>query len=314
MPQASRTAEYMALFRALESARGRNVRLFTDPWAKRFLNPTFRIAAVLAQFPLINSALSRFIDWRWPGARTSGVARTRYIDEAVTGVIDEGLSQIVILGAGFDSRAYRIPGVAKSHVFEVDHPDTSRTKQNYLRKSLGRLPGHVSYVSIDFNRQPAAEVMRNAGLDLNRPTFFLWEGVTNYLTEHAVDTTLRYVATAAAHSRILFTYIHRDVLRAGSTFFASDSVRTTVRDIGEPWTFGFDPAELPHYLQARGLRLLSDVDSRTYRAQYMGLRGRHLRGYEFYRIALAEVPDRSAPPFPAAHASLASQRDRHAQS
>lgn len=293
MSGSSRTAEYMALFRALETARAPSVRLFSDPWAKSFLSPKLRLAAAAASLPPLHSAICAFIDWRWPGARSSGVARTRYIDEALRRGVRDGLCQIVILGAGFDSRAYRIPALAATRVFEVDQPETSLAKQRCLRKSLGRLPAHVAYVAFDFNRASPAEVMGDAGFDAGRPTFFLWEGVTNYLTERAVDATLRYVASAPAGSRILFTYIHRDVLRGGPAFAADRRARSLVSNVGEPWTFGFEPAELPGYLRARGLHLLCDVDSIAYRACYMGAEGRHLRGYEFYRIAVAEVSGRA---------------------
>ncbi|HML07655.1 MAG TPA: class I SAM-dependent methyltransferase [Xanthobacteraceae bacterium] len=296
MLRPSRTAEYMALFRALESARRRDARLFSDPWAKRFLRPSLRIAAAAACLPPVNSAISAFIDQRWPGARPSGIARTRYIDEALTDALQDGLDQVVILGAGFDSRAYRIPGIVRARVFEVDRPATSRIKQAVLRRTLGTLPSHVTYIAVDFNRNSLAQALGAVAIDLDRPIFFLWEGVTNYLTEHAVDATLRYAATAVGRSRILFTYVDRDVLRPRGTFRGTAAVRDLLREVGEPWTFGFAPAELPHYLDARQLRLISDVDSLTYRARYMGRQGRHLIGYEFYRIAVAEVMDHHSTP------------------
>ncbi len=174
--------------------------------------------------------------------------------------------------------------------------DTSLTKQDVVRRISGSLPPHVSYVVTDFNRNSLAATMRSAHFDCNRRTFFLWEGVTNYLTAQAVDATFRYVARTAAQSRILFTYIHRDVLRARTAFRGSATVRDLVRAGGEPWTFGFDPMELPKYLERRGLRLVSDLDSRACRARYMGEQGRHLIGYEFYRIAVAEVTGRPTTP------------------
>jgi methyltransferase (TIGR00027 family) len=257
-----------------------------------------------ARLSPLNAAICRFIDRRWPGARTSALARTRYIDEALTGALSNGLTQVVILGAGFDSRAYRIPGIANAHVFEVDHPDTSQTKQQIVSNVLAGTPPHVSFVSIDFNRQDLGEVMRSTGLDLDRPIFFLWEGVTHYLTDAAVDATFKFVATAAALSRIVFTYIHRDVLGPEYTFHCAGRARNQVRDVGEAWTFGFEPSELPEYLQARGLNLISDIDSTKYRAQYMGNRARHLIGFEFYRIASAEVTKRGVSALLAHSASI----------
>src|SRR5579862_3148429 len=121
----SRTAEFMAFFRALETAAHPRKRLFNDPWANGFLRPPLRAVALLAQLPPLRALICRFIDKRWPGARTSGVARTRYIDEVVNEALSCGITQLVILGAGFDSRASRLRGLAHARVFEVDHPNTS---------------------------------------------------------------------------------------------------------------------------------------------------------------------------------------------
>src|SRR2546429_468606 len=120
---ASRTAEYMALFRALESSRpSSRSRLFEDPFAYGFLRPALRRVVRLSRLPLGSSPVAWFIDWRWPGARASGIARTRFIDDALIYTLREGVGQVVILGAGFDCRAYRVRGIDRARVFEVDHP------------------------------------------------------------------------------------------------------------------------------------------------------------------------------------------------
>jgi methyltransferase (TIGR00027 family) len=119
--RASQTAEFMALFRALESTRPSTRRLFEDPLAVRFLPFGLRMAAGAARVRVGHSIVCSYIDRRWPGARTSGVARTSLIDEAVNGALKSGIEQVVISGAGFDSRPYRLPAMFKSSVFEVDH-------------------------------------------------------------------------------------------------------------------------------------------------------------------------------------------------
>ena len=289
--QHSRTAEYMALFRALETARGPGTRLFDDPWARRFLRPSLRAIAALARVPPLGRTISHFIDRRWPGGRTSGIARTRFIDEVVCEKLRYDCRQIVLLGAGFDCRAYRLPEAAQARFFEVDHPNTSAAKQDVVLHALGKKPAHVTFVAIDFNRQSLGEVLKSSGLDLARPVLFLWEGVTNYLTAEAVDATFRYVATAASGSGILFTYVHSDVLKPKASFAGLEAVQHLLDNASEPWTFGFDPAELPAYLAARGLRLVSDLGAVDYRACTMGEAGARSVGYEFYRAAVAEIID-----------------------
>src|SRR5262245_33166906 len=210
--EASRTAEYMALFRALASARPAARRLFEDRFARAFLRPRLRFVVGLARLPLVGRLVPAFIDHRWPGARTSGVARTRFIDDVIEANLGAGTEQVVMLGAGFDARAYRIPAMAKAVVFEVDHPATSAAKKARVEAALGAVPRHVHFVAIDFNTEPLASTMSVAGFDVARRALFVWEGVTNYLAEDAVDATLRWCATAAASSIVVFTYVDRRVL------------------------------------------------------------------------------------------------------
>ena len=285
----SRTAEYMALFRALESARRSHVRLFTDRWARDFLRPSYAAAVALARFQPIHSAICWYIDRRWPGARPAAVARTRYIDDLLADAVRNGMSQAVILGAGFDMRAYRIDGIAMCRVVEIDRHETSELKRTFVRRSFRSMPGNVTHVAADFNDQNIGDVLQESGLRMELPIFFLWEGVTNYLNEESVDRTLRLIATATTGSRVLFTYVDRDVLGSDSQFHHTRRVRDRLSRVDEPWTFGFGPPLLSQYLDVRGFRLLSDVDSVSLRSKYMGATGSHLRGYEFYRVALAEV-------------------------
>jgi methyltransferase (TIGR00027 family) len=128
-----------------------------------------------------------------------------------------------------------------------------------------------------------------SGFDVALRTFFIWEGVTNYLTEEAVDTTLRYIAKAGPGSWLIFTYVHRGVLDNSEEFDGTTNTMRLLQKQDEPWTFGLYPTELRTYLQARGFTLVEDTGSVQYRTRYLGARGRHLKGYEFYRIALARI-------------------------
>jgi methyltransferase (TIGR00027 family) len=113
---------------------------------------------------------------------------------------------LVILGSGFDTRPYRLERLRSVPVFEVDHPDTQAAKRAALRRTL-EVPENVTFVPTDFNTQILAETMTASGYRPNLPTVFLWEGTTNYLTEPAVDATLRWCAGhAAADSLLPLTY------------------------------------------------------------------------------------------------------------
>jgi methyltransferase (TIGR00027 family) len=288
----SRTATVVALWRATESSCAATTRLFEDPFASAFLGWRFRWALSLSRLPVVGAGLPwALIDGRWAGARGTVVARTRYIDDLLGAALQRGVDQVVLFGAGFDCRAYRIPGIERTRVFEVDHPLTQGKKQDVLRRRLGALPPHVAMLAIDFNTHTLDTVLPGAGYRREAQTFFICEGVTHYLSAGAVDTLLRYVArNAAVGSQMVFTYIHRAALEGAGTFAGAERTLAVVRRAGEPYTFGFDPAELPQYLAARGLILIEDVGARTYRERYLIPRGRgHEPLAEFQRAAVVEV-------------------------
>jgi methyltransferase (TIGR00027 family) len=296
----SRTAAVVALWRALESSRSATTRLFEDPFAPAFLGWQFRWALHLARLPMVGAALPwSLIDGHWPGSRGTVVVRTRYIDDLLGEALQSGVEQVVILGAGFDSRAYRIRGIERVRVFEVDHPLTQAKKKDVVARRLGALPPHVTFTSIDFRSGTLDTVMLSCGYRREAKTFFICEGVTHYLPARAVDTVFQYVAqSAAVGSRMVFTYIHRAILDGAMTFVGAATTRATVRRAGEPYTFGFDPTELPQYLAARGLTLIEDVGASTYRERYLIPIGRGEEPLaEFQRAALVETSGSSTERF-----------------
>lgn len=284
----SRTAEIMALFRALETARPPRARLFADPLAAGFLSPGLRLLARAAALPGLRALLRRYLDRRFPGALGSGVARTRLIDDWAGVHVVAGVRQIVLLGAGFDARAWRLAAFAGLPVFEVDHPATAAEKRRRLAGAGADMRRIVS-VTLDFDREQLPEALARAGFDPKRPTLVIWEGVTNYLTADAVAAVIRWAGELAVGSALIFTYIDEAVLSDPGRFFGARRVLREVAATGEPWTFGFDPARLPRYLAERGLLLLEDLGADQYRACCFGAAAAAMRGYQFYRAANARV-------------------------
>jgi methyltransferase (TIGR00027 family) len=288
----SRTALAVTLWRARESSRSVSSRLFVDDLARGFLDQRFRWALRISRLPWVGGLVPwSIIDGHWVGSRGTVAVRTRYIDDAVSAALENGVEQVVILGAGFDSRAYRIPGIARTRVFEVDHPATQAEKKRMVARRLGALPPHVVFVPIDFSTHTLDAVMPAAGFRSSARTFFICEGVTHYLSAPDVDTLFRYVAASApAGSEMVFTYIHRTVLDGTAAFAGADKTLAIVRRSGEPYTFGFDPAELPRYLAARRLGLVEDVGAAEHRERYLDPIGRgHEPLSEFQRIALVRI-------------------------
>ena len=152
---------------------------------------------------------------------------------------------------------------------------TQAEKKRAVVRRLGRLPRHVEFVPIDFSTHTLDAMLPAAGFRAAARTFFICEGVTHYLSASDVDTLFRYVARSAdAGSEMVFTYIHRTILDGTATFAGAGKTLAIVRRSGEPYTFGFDPAELPQYLAARDLELIEDVGASTYRERYLDPLGR----------------------------------------
>lgn len=287
--RASRTAEHNALFRALERTTTDPPPLFDDALAGGFLTWPLSTVHRVASIPRGGRAVRHGIDRRWPGVRTSVVARTRLIDDTLGDLPAGQLGQLVILGAGFDSRPYRLESLRTIPVFEVDHPSTQQAKQRALTRQLGQLPPNVTFIPSDFNLQQLGPAMEATGYDPSVPTAFLWEGVTNYLSEEAVDATLRWCARSAAGNTLLFTYINSDVLTSPERYVGADRLQATLAKVDERLTFGMDPDDMGDYLAQRGLDRLWDLGAAEYRQRYFGELARAMVGHEFYRVALARV-------------------------
>jgi methyltransferase (TIGR00027 family) len=285
--QASRTAEYMALFRALESSRRAGSRLFYDPHAALFLNGGRKWLYRIGRIGLGRRIVERLLDGSAPGARAAGTARTKWIDDEATAAL-ESATQLVLLGAGFDTRAYRLPQAALAAVFELDRPETSLVKRAALKQAFGSLPPNVRFVTIDFNRQPVGEVLTAAGFDTKQGACFIWEGVTNYLATEAVGSTLDEIRRVTSEGILLFTYVDRLVLDHPDRFYGAVKLLARLKSYGEPWTFGLDPAEAAEYLAPRGFRLVKDVSVAEV-WQQAGRPAQEIHGYEFYRVASARL-------------------------
>lgn len=284
--KASKTAQYMALFRALETTRDPEDRLFTDPYAIHFLDSGLKLATRASTIPFVWRFIGRTIQKRIPGAFSSGLARTRYIDDLLRTTIADGSKQVVILGAGFDTRAVRLDFLRSVPVIEIDHPDTARLKIATYKKRLGSLPENILCCQIDFNKQSLDGLARQHHFDFTKPTTIIWEGVTNYLTEEAVNLTFSFIARFPKGSQVIFTYIHQDVLDNPALFEGGEKLMSDLNNIEERWTFGLTPEQVPDYLQKFGLTLREDLGATDYRKKYIP--GRSEKGYEFYRVALAE--------------------------
>jgi methyltransferase (TIGR00027 family) len=283
----SRTAQYMALFRALESTRPPQQRLFEDRNAACFLDARLRAVVRAARFRPVRAMALAFIDRRWPGPRLSGVVRTRLIDDFVASAVSGGCTQLLLLGAGYDTRALRLPSLASVKVFEVDHPLTQARK----RDALQMIPDNVRYIPVDFEQDSLRAALDDCGFAHTERTCVVWEGVFSYLTPAAIDQTLSVlVELCAPASQIVLTYVDQraleDPLSTGPAWSAA------VRAVGEPFRTGLHPAQAQAFFAERRLTLCND-ESTTEAALRLRIAGAQtIPG--LYRLATLDVEGSSA--------------------
>ena len=279
----------MALFRAIETARPKQGRLFYDPFAELFLDRGLKLVVKVSSIPQIGKIIPKILQMKAPGALSSGVARTAYIDDLLQHTINNGVEQVVILGVGFDTRALRLKFLEKIPVIEIDHPNTAGYKMEIIQNSMGKLPQNVKYYQIDFNQENLTDLAHKYDLNLDISTTFIWEGVTNYLSQEAVDKTFEFVKKFSKPSYVIFTYIDKQVLDHPDSFEGTEKYGDILEKNEERWTLGFDPSKLSDYLKNYDLKLIENLDAVSYREKYMSDRKNLLKGYEFYRVAMAKL-------------------------
>jgi methyltransferase (TIGR00027 family) len=262
----SRTAAWVAAARHLGRLLPERLRLADDPFGAAFTSPLLAqlIEQAIEDGPMPNgislsSALRRV---RHPLTKVPGLrswilymqVRTRVIDDALRGFVERGGAQLVVLGAGYDCRALRMPELDDARVFEIDHPATQGHKRSVLERHGIDSPS--TYVAWDFEQRPVEDLpdaLADAGHDASQPTFTIWEGVTMYLTEAAIDASLRAIKSwSAPGSELAMTYFAKSRLAKPS--LATRVVQAVVSTVGEPV-----PEELPDYLAERGLELVDDI-------------------------------------------------------
>ncbi len=284
----SRTAQYMALFRAVETTGAEATRLFTDKLAFHFLDTGLQAAVKFASLPFVGGLIPWYINQKGIGAISSGIARTKYIDDLLVAAVNAGTKQVIVLGAGFDTRAIRLNLSARVAFIEIDHPDTSKYKQRVLKTQLGKLPDNIAFEQADFNRQSIEEIAEQAKINFSAPTTVIWEGVTNYLTPAAIESTFAFTRKFSKPFSIIFTYIDKAVLENPASFEGTECIFANLQKNEEKWTFGFNPDEIAAFLYKYGLTLKEDLNAAEYRSRYMPERKAFSRGYEFYRVVFAE--------------------------
>ena len=274
----SRTAHFVALGRAIADAGVSHVPQFRDPTARVFLNKKGRQSLDKVELALRSGKRSTRLEMA-RGMADILALRTAAIDKAVRDAIAAGAKQVVILGAGYDGRAWRLSEMAGVNVFEVDHPATQSDK----RARVAELPppiGSVSFVSVDFERESLDAVLERAGHDCALATCWIWEGVVMYLTRGAMRATLASIAGRSAPGSTLIVNYH--------TVHRGFIARLLFRLIGEPQISAWTPEEMAADLKSLGFVVTEDSGMLDWNKQFALGEGK-IERTAYMRIAIGRV-------------------------
>lgn len=245
-------ARHRAAHQLLEDGR-----IFTDPLAVRILGESPQSIVDGAQQGDAGRRMRLFI-----------AVRTRFAEDTLAAAVADAVTQLVVLGAGLDTYAYRAAYPDTLRIFEVDHPATQAWKRRRLTEASIPIPASLTWAPIDFEREPLADALSAAGFDPARPTFFTWLGVVPYLTPEAFWSTLRFIASLPRRAHVVFDYSDPPDSLTPETRAVYDERAARVAAIGEPWVNHFESEALHPQLKDAGFRAIEDLGPREIAARF----------------------------------------------
>jgi len=198
------------------------------------------------------------------------IARTKFIDAIFRNAVTNGFDQVLILGAGFDSRGIRfLKDDSTMKVFELDAPVTQTAKINQLRNRKIPINKNIIFIPIDFDKESLRDKLIDSGFDKKKRSLFILEGLIMYLNQEAVDSTFKTIGEfAGTNSEIVFDYIYASVLRRENLYFGENEILDIVAKANEAWTFGIEKGEIEVFLRKYNFRLIGNHDSEDLENKY----------------------------------------------
>ena len=281
------TAQGVAKQRLIESLAKSDRRVIYDPYAENFVLGSIIIKLFGHKF---NVWLSKFVA---PGFHEHLIARTRYIDDLVLET-SKKIDQYVILGAGYDSRAHRLKLPSTLKIFEVDQHDVQNLKLSRLPKNNPNSI-NIKYIGINFNKHKVTDQLLNAGFNINKPTLFTIEGVSQYIPKSTLASTLEEIKKLTEHknSTLYISYVNSKLKTNPTSCFGVDyknPVKTIRRilslseKVGEPWISFYSDIEMEKLLTLNGFELKENKTLSDLNTLYFGPVGRKLYDYEVFNL------------------------------
>jgi methyltransferase (TIGR00027 family) len=294
-PIASNTAETQAALRAAGAAARDPMLRNPDSMAAGFVTAQARLQT-LAKVPGARRLVPLLAERLAPGSYHYETARVKHMDAILEAEQRHGLDQLVILGAGYDSRAHRFADVLRDvRVFEVDLPAMSAIKQRKVARLGAGAPGHVTYVGADLLGPDVEQSLRPHGYDPDGATLLIVSGVMPYLPDWAAARLLAFAARhTSSRSSILFDYVFREMIEGDDSALGAKQVRARLAALGEPLRSGVPAGGAAQFVEAFGLMLVSDLQPSDLADRYLRRSDGTLAGrpYGFSAVAHARVPAR----------------------
>jgi methyltransferase (TIGR00027 family) len=245
-------ASHRAAHQVLEGGR-----IFADPLALPILGEDAESAIRKAEEDPSRRRMRLFI-----------AVRTRFAEDALAAAIERGVQQLVVLGAGLDTYAYRGTLRDRLRIFEVDHPSTQAWKRQRLADAAIPVPDNLTFAPVDFERQRLAEGLAAAGFDPVRQTFFMWLGVVPYLTAEATWSTLSFIGSLPNAAHVVFDYSDPPASLSTEERIIHEQRAARVAELGEAWVNYFTADELRSKLTALGFSEVEDLGPAEIRSRY----------------------------------------------
>ncbi len=270
---------------AIEQYFPKSKRIIEDNLAYRILPSGIGILIRLMKPNFIRDWMVRATEKTLPGLWSGTMCRKRYIDDKLIDSLNK-TGAVVNLGAGFDTRAYRLPALSNIPVWEVDQPENIGPKKTRLQRIFGEIPSNVRLLPIDFDREKLDRVFTLHDYSANKKTFFIWEAVTQYLTENGIRSTFNFLAKAIKDSYLVFTYLRKDFIDGKILYNWEKGYKHYVKN--NIWLFGQKPGAWPEFLRDYGWRVIEDIGYDGLQEKYVKPTGRVLNSTLVERIVFAE--------------------------
>ena len=283
------TAQGVAKQRLIETLAGPDKRVINDPYADNFM-----MGAGLMK--LMGHKLNVWLAKKLaPGFHEHIISRTRFIDDLIEKSTTEGVEQYVILGAGYDSRAHRLELPSSLKIFEVDQPEVQDRKRSKIPKELPNSE-NVTYVTVDFAHQSLSERLLNAGFDRTKSTVFTLEGVTQYISKEAFNSTMKEMSRLCQKTSSIFalSFVNELLNKNPEDCFGRGYLnpekkanlikKLSAKAAGEPWISFYSTEEIEGLLSKNGYSIKENVTLEDLNFLYFGPVGRTLSENEIFKL------------------------------